>query len=156
MLIAGALLTVSCGSGQEPVDTGAQGSGTGGTSDATEPAETTTPPTTLSASPLTPTGPQTLPPPPPPGGDPAATVPADLMEKVRADAAGRAGVAPSAVQVVSAQVQSWNDGSLGCPEPGMSYIQVMTEGYQIIVSAGGQTLDYRTSDRGAFKVCGKR
>jgi hypothetical protein len=154
MLIAGALLTVSCGSGQEPVDTGAQGTGT---SDATEPTETTTPPTTLSASPLTPTGAQTLPPPPPPpGGDPAAAVPPDLLEKVRADAAVRAGVEPSTIQVVSAQVQSWNDGSLGCPEPGMSYIQVMTEGYQIIVSAGGQTLDYRTSDRGAMKVCSKR
>ena len=71
---------------------------------------------------------------------------------MRADAARRASVAPSAVEIVRSDVRTWNDGSLGCPEPGMNYIQVITEGYQIIVRAGGRDYDYRTS-RGAIKLC---
>ncbi len=152
MLIAGALLTVSCGSSEEPADPAGQGST--GTSDTTEPSATTTPPSTLSATPLPPPSSPTLQPPPPQPGDPASSVPADILDKVLTDAAARTGAARSAIQVLSAVAQTWNDGSLGCPEPGMGYIQVVTEGYQIMVSAGGQTLDYRTSAQGAVKVCG--
>jgi hypothetical protein len=83
-------------------------------------------------------------------------VPADLLELVLNDAASRGGVARSAVQVLSAEGQTWNNGALGCPEPGQAYIDVLIEGYQIMVSAGGRTLDYRTGTNNTFKLCGNR
>jgi hypothetical protein len=30
----------------------------------------------------------------------------------------------------------WNDGSLGCPEPGMMYTQALVNGYWLIIEAG--------------------
>lgn len=124
---------------------------------ATTTATTTTELPDLSASGLTPAPgvpkpSATLPLPPPPSGG-AESVPAAVLDAVRADAASRLGVAAAAVEVLSGASREWSDGSLGCPKPGESYLQVITEGYQVIVSANGQTLDYRTSVNGAIKVC---
>lgn len=79
---------------------------------------------------------------------PSPGVPAALLAQVRADAARRAGVAPSEVRVISSSTQTWNDGSLGCPRPGESYIQMLVDGFQILVQAGDRTLDYHTSRTG--------
>ncbi len=59
----------------------------------------------------------------------------------------------AALTLVRAQAVTWSDGSLGCPEPGMSYTQALVEGYWIVLDAGDQTLDYRASASGAFKLC---
>ena len=40
---------------------------------------------------------------------------------------------------------TWNDGSLGCPEPGMFYTQALVDGYHVILQAGDEELDYRVS-----------
>ena len=47
----------------------------------------------------------------------------------------------------------WNDGSLGCPEPGMAYIQVQIKGYWIVLSVNGETYDYRATSTGHFSLC---
>jgi hypothetical protein len=142
LLIAGGLLAASCG-GSDP------GRATPGASDEPPASSTTNPSTEASSSPSEP-----LPPPPSgTGQQPGANVPADLLNKVLIDAANRAGVTVDQVRVASATVQTWSDGSLGCPKPGEMYIQVLVDGYQIMVEAGGQTYDYRTSDRGSFKLC---
>src|SRR5829696_4523740 len=149
LLLAGALVVAGCGgseSGQaEPGVTGSTGATTSDsttTTSAPSPTMTTdlTAVPTLSASPL--------PPPPSPTGGNQVDVPPNVLDQVRADAAQRTGVAPNQVQIVSTTAQTWNDGSLGCPKPGESYIQVMVDGYQIIVLAGGRTLDYRASQTG--------
>ena len=45
--------------------------------------------------------------------------------------------------MVEATWTTWNDASLGCPEPGMSYTQALVDGWRIVVKAGGSTYDYR-------------
>jgi hypothetical protein len=45
--------------------------------------------------------------------------------------------------VVSAEPQTWNDGSLGCPKPGFAYTQSIVDGYHVVVKASDRTLDYR-------------
>jgi len=142
LLIAGALLVTGCGA--EPGQTGA-----GSTS---EPTETPTSPGSPASGVPSPTASQPLPTPSATGSQ--VQVPATLLEQIRADAAQRAGVTPDAVQVVSSTAQTWNDGSLGCPKPGENYIQVMIDGFQVIVQAGGRTYDYRTSQTG-IKLCEK-
>ena len=87
-----------------------------------------------------------------PSPSPGGLLPARLLGDIVADAAGRAGVDPSAVSVVSAEARTWSDGSLGCPQPGMYYTQALVDGYQVIVMAGGKEYDYRTA-RDGFRLC---
>jgi hypothetical protein len=85
---------------------------------------------------------------------PSASIPgpASIRDEIIADAARRAGVDPADVTVLSAEARTWGDGSLGCPEAGMSYTQVQVDGYQAIVSAGSNTYDYRIG-RGRWRLC---
>jgi hypothetical protein len=91
------------------------------------------------------------------GGSPVTDQPgatADpIVEPVRADAATRAGVDPATVEVVTADATEWNDGSLGCPEPGMVYTQAIVSGWHVVVRAGGREYDYRVTGPGRFRLC---
>ena len=75
-----------------------------------------------------------------------------LLERITRDLVGR-GVDVEAMAVVSATTVVWPDGSLGCPEPGMSYTQQLVEGSRIVVEAGGRRYDYRTSVGGSLRLC---
>jgi hypothetical protein len=76
-----------------------------------------------------------------------------IVEPVRADAATRAGVDRSAVEIVQAAAVEWSDGSLGCPEPGMLYTQAIVSGWHVVVRAGGRDFDYRVTGPGQFRLC---
>ena len=54
----------------------------------------------------------------------------------------RRGVSAAPV-LVSVRDVTWPDGALGCPQPGIVYAQVLVEGLQVIVTAGGASYDYR-------------
>ena len=47
----------------------------------------------------------------------------------------------------------WRDAGLGCPKPGVDYIQVETPGYNILLSAGGKTYSYHTDALKRFVQC---
>ena len=47
------------------------------------------------------------------------------------------------VQIVEAV--DWPDSSLGCPQKGMMYLQVITPGYQVMLRLEEQTYDYRVA-----------
>ena len=80
-------------------------------------------------------------------------VPAEILADLVADAAQRTATEAGAVEVIQAEAVTWNDGSLGCPEPGMMYTQALVDGYQVILQAGDEELDYRVSAAGGFRVC---
>jgi hypothetical protein len=86
-----------------------------------------------------------------PGGE--FSLPPSVTDPIVGDAAARLGVDPSEVAIVAAEAKTFSDGSLGCPEPGMMYTQALVDGYQVIVEANGQRLDYRGSGPGQFKLC---
>ena len=85
------------------------------------------------------------------GGD--NSLPASITDPIVADAAGRLGVDPSQVTIVSGHAETFSDGSLACPEPGMMYTQALVDGYQVVVEANGTQLDYRGSGPGQFRIC---
>jgi hypothetical protein len=89
---------------------------------------------------------------PTPGATSQSMVPTRIVDEILADAAKRAAVDPKSVAVVSAELRTWGDGSLGCPQPGMYYTQVQVDGYQVVVSAGGKQYDYRAG-AGRFRLC---
>jgi len=61
-------------------------------------------------------------------------------------------VSPADVVVVSGEAVTWPDRGLGCPLPGVNHPQVPVDGYQVVVEAGGQRLDYRGSGED-FRLC---
>jgi hypothetical protein len=93
------------------------------------------------------------PPPPAPRAIPAMATLESVTAAVRADAAKLTGLAASALEVESAEQVTWSDGSLGCPQPGMTYTMALVPGYRIRIRAGERLLDYHASMRGHFVLC---
>jgi hypothetical protein len=67
----------------------------------------------------------------------------------REDLARRLGLAPKAIRLVSVEAVEWSDASLGCPQPGMMYAQVITPGFRVALEAKRQKYQYHT-DAGRF------
>lgn len=86
-----------------------------------------------------------------------SSVPAKLVNKIRADLADRAGAPPSQVErelsLLRAEPVVWNDGSLGCPKPGEVYTQALVNGYWIVLGYDGKSWDYRANEKGYFILC---
>jgi hypothetical protein len=75
------------------------------------------------------------------------------MAKIMEDASTRSGVPVGDIVAVRAEQALWNDGSLGCPQPDMSYTQAQVNGYWVVLRAGEKLLDYRASESGFFVFC---
>ena len=86
-----------------------------------------------------PASPTTMPPAATPTAEPAA------VEAVRRELAGRLGVAASRLKVVSVEPVAWPDASLGCPQEGYAYAQVVTPGYRVVMEHNGQQYTYHTN-----------
>ena len=68
-------------------------------------------------------------------------------ERAKQDLAQRLSIPLDQIAIVKVEEVEWPDASLGCPEPGKMYAQVIIPGYRITLSAKGQTYDYH-ADRG--------
>jgi hypothetical protein len=80
-------------------------------------------------------------------------VPQQLLAIFQDDLARRALVKHDAITVLSATEHQWPDGSLGCPQPGMMYTQMIVPGYRVVLGAGGNRYAYHSDRRGNFVVC---
>ena len=60
----------------------------------------------------------------------------------KADLMNTLGVEFSAIALVSYEEVTWNDGSLGCPQPDMMYTQALIDGYLIQLEVEGQVYNY--------------
>ncbi len=82
-------------------------------------------------------------------GNPAVLSPgANAMATMARNAlASDLGIAESNVTVVSTEEVQWSDGSLGCPQPGMMYPQVITPGFRVTLEANGKRYTYHTDTR---------
>lgn len=65
------------------------------------------------------------------------------------------GVPTDAVDLVSARSVTWNDGSLGCPQPGQNYTQSLVPGMQVVVKVATVEYDYRFGRTDTPKLCKK-
>ena len=80
-------------------------------------------------------------------------MPRDVRRAVVADAARRFKVPESAVVLTHAEQLTWSDGSLGCPEPGQFYTQMLVPGFRVVAKTSAGEL-YHTDARGNVKTCG--
>lgn len=94
--------------------------------------------------------------PPAPAGEPVntASMPREVRRAVVADAARRFRVDENAVVLTRAEQLTWNDGSLGCPEPGRMYTQMLVPGYRVVAKTAEGELTYHTDTRGNVVTCG--
>jgi WD40 repeat protein len=77
----------------------------------------------------------------------AQGTPPDEIYTALADLSARAGQ-----NLTLSDLSSWSwtqtnypDSSLGCPQPGLAYLQVVTPGYRFLLEYNGATFDYRVS-----------
>jgi hypothetical protein len=78
-----------------------------------------------------------------------------IVESAKKDFAQRLGVREQSIVLVG-QIEevTWPDTSLGCPEPGMMYAQVLTPGYQFTLQSGAKMYEYHTG-KGVVKLCNR-
>ena len=80
---------------------------------------------------------------------------ARLVQDARADLAKRLGQNPESFQLKKAEAVEWPDSSLGCPQPGFFYAQVITPGFQVVLEANGKEYDYHSDGERIF-LCEKK
>jgi len=85
---------------------------------------------------------------PVPPGETAVPIPAQAAKAVawaQADLAARLNVANDRIAIVSVEFVQWRDSSLGCPQRGMMYLQVITPGYRILLQGGEKLYEYHSA-----------
>jgi hypothetical protein len=80
-------------------------------------------------------------------------VPPKILQSILEETATLANVPSEKLTIIRAESVVWNDGSLGCPEPGMMYTQALVNGYWVVIDAGGRTYDFRVDAGGRFHLC---
>lgn len=80
-------------------------------------------------------------------------VPEEIMTAVYQNLVTTQNVAKEAITVSRAESIIWNDGSLGCPQPGEVYTQATVPGYWIVLEANGRSYNYHTAESGYFILC---
>ena len=123
------VLVSACG--QAPTDHGATGSSVTPT-DRPDTTPAQTPAMTTPVSTTAPEGGTALPP---------DTYP-PMVQTAIDDLRTRLGDATAEITVISIDEVEWPDGSLGCPQPGMSYTQALVDGTKIVLSHAGIRYDY--------------
>ena len=76
-----------------------------------------------------------------------------MVSLVKGHLAQRLNIAVDQIAVADIKPVVWRDAGLGCPKPGVDYIQMETPGYNILLSAGGKTYTYHTDATKRFVQC---
>ena len=81
------------------------------------------------------------------------TVLQKFITQATKDLANRLGVDASEITLVEAIPVNWRDSSLGCPQPDMMYMHVITPGYLIRLDVGGAIYEYHADKRSTVLYC---
>jgi hypothetical protein len=158
-------LAACSGSGQPPaVNPAAPSTPAGGPAASPPPAGPATSYPVLPALPAAtpavvgyPSEPLATPPSPATGYPAASTQPsADLQavgRQAAAELAKKLAVDVAQIQVTSTEATDWADASLGCPQAGMVYAQVITPGYKVRLTYHQTVYEYHADQKGSLVLC---
>ena len=79
----------------------------------------------------------------------------EIVELAKADLAQRLNLRADQIEVQGLEPTEFPDASLGVPEPGQSYAQVITPGYVIELTVAGQAYRYHASEERIVAVPGE-
>jgi len=83
----------------------------------------------------------------PAGGGSIPAAAEAVIALARGDLAARHKVAAADVEVSAVEAKEWPDTSLGHPQPGMMYAQVITPGFRVVLRVAGRSYVYHTDRR---------
>lgn len=72
----------------------------------------------------------------------------EAVEAARAFLARHLEIPVEEIELVSVESVNWRDSSLGCPQPGHAYLQVITPGYRMVFEAEGREYRVHTDRTG--------
>lgn len=78
-----------------------------------------------------------------------------MTDRVKTALADRLGVDVETISVTSVRTVDWSDAALGCPVPEQDYAQVLTPGFEIMLSVDAKTYAYHTDMEGTMVLCGE-
>ena len=84
---------------------------------------------------------------------PADSAAGQLVQQASKDLASRLEYRVDQISVSSVQAVTWSDASLGCPQPGAVYTQVLTSGFLIHLEAGGSVYEYHAGFNEQVILC---
>lgn len=67
-----------------------------------------------------------------------------IIDAATRDLSSRLGVPGGQITVESAEIVTWPDTALGCPQPGMRYAQVTSDGARVVLRARDRQYRYHT------------
>jgi hypothetical protein len=70
-----------------------------------------------------------------------------------ADLAGREGVDPAQITVISNEDVTWRSGAIGCPDPEMMYTQALVPGTRIVLELNGTRYEYHSGGPRSIFLC---
>jgi hypothetical protein len=76
-----------------------------------------------------------------------------MLNRMAQDLSQRIGAPVAAIQILSVQPVVWDDGSLGCPQPGNSYLQAQTPGVRVVFDYQKKQYQYHGAENGNFIYC---
>jgi hypothetical protein len=78
-----------------------------------------------------------------------------MVSLVKGHLAQRLNTTAEQIALTEIQPVVWRDAGLGCPKPGVDYIQMETPGYTIFLEANGKTYNYHTDQTKRFVLCNR-
>lgn len=76
-----------------------------------------------------------------------------LADLAKQDLSNRLGVEKTEIETLSAEYVTWRDSSVGCPEPGYEYMQVLTNGSRITLQVKNQIYYYHSGGKRPPFLC---
>ena len=67
------------------------------------------------------------------------------IQKAKEDLAQRLSIEISQINLVEAREVVWSNASLGCPQPGMAYAEMLTPGFLILLEGNSIKYEYHAS-----------
>jgi len=77
----------------------------------------------------------------------------DMVLASKYDLSQRLCINMEEINAVFVKAVTWSDTSLGYPQEGMEYAQVITEGYQILLEVEDQLYEYHTDNKNVVVLC---
>lgn len=82
-----------------------------------------------------------------------SNVPADAVLTAIDDLAVRLDVEPREIRLIESEEMVWDDASLGCPDPDVTYATNAQSGYRIVLNHGERAFDYHAGTDGEPFLC---
>lgn len=91
---------------------------------------------------------------------PSLTTPVDpglqsLVEMAKEDLAQRLSIPVAQINLTEAKAVVWPDTSMGCPQPGMAYLQIPEDGALIVLQVNGISYEYHNGGNRGLFLCEK-